>query len=152
QQEWLANRVGQAEELLEECPPELRRWEWHYLKRRCHDDLLTIQAHLTGINDMAMSADGKYLATGAGTIWLGDVPGEVKIWDVAEARELLNFKKHTGPVTAVAFSPDGNTVASASTRYDLRSLFAGIAKTLIPPKGEVLVWDRRTEKVLHTLP
>lgn len=152
QQEWLANRVGQAEELLEACPPELRRWEWHYLKRRCHDDLLTIQAHLTGINEMALSSDGKYLATGAGTIWLAGVPGEVKIWDLAEARELLNFKKHTGPVTAVAFSPDGNTVASASTIYDLRSLFSGITKTLSHPKGEVLLWDRRTEKVLHTLP
>ena len=33
-----AGNVGRAEELLEECPAELRGWEWHYLKRRCREE------------------------------------------------------------------------------------------------------------------
>src|SRR5262249_29641269 len=41
-QEWLANNVGRAEKLLDECPPGLRQWEWYYLKRLCHPGLVTI--------------------------------------------------------------------------------------------------------------
>jgi serine/threonine protein kinase len=34
----LANNWGRVEELLGECPPELRQWEWHYFKRLRHTD------------------------------------------------------------------------------------------------------------------
>src|SRR5262249_49195175 len=33
EREWSANNLGRVEELLEACPPDLRDWEWHYLKR-----------------------------------------------------------------------------------------------------------------------
>src|SRR5207302_8404628 len=29
-----AGNVGRAEELLNDCPPQLRGWEWHFLKRQ----------------------------------------------------------------------------------------------------------------------
>src|SRR5262249_37365783 len=35
--------VGRAEELLEECPVELRGWEWHYLKRRLHQGPIALR-------------------------------------------------------------------------------------------------------------
>jgi serine/threonine protein kinase len=31
--EWSANNLSRMESLLEECPTDLRGWEWHYLKR-----------------------------------------------------------------------------------------------------------------------
>ena len=40
--EWSAGNVGHAERLLDECPPELRGWEWRHLKSLCHRDVLTI--------------------------------------------------------------------------------------------------------------
>lgn len=38
----------------------------------------------------------------------------VKLYDVADRRERLTLKGHTGRVTAVAYSPDGRTLATAS--------------------------------------
>jgi WD40 repeat protein len=54
--------------------------------------------------------------------------GEIKVWDVAERKEVLTFREHTGPVPDFAISPDGRRIASASA-------------------GTVLVWDARTGKV-----
>jgi WD40 repeat protein len=35
-------------------------------------------------------------------------------WDLASGKKLVTFKGHAGPVNAVAFSPDGLQLASAS--------------------------------------
>ena len=35
---------GAAERLLDECPSNLKRWEWHYLDRLCHANHTTFQA------------------------------------------------------------------------------------------------------------
>ena len=32
EREWTANNIDRVERLLEDCPPSLRGWEWHYLK------------------------------------------------------------------------------------------------------------------------
>ena len=34
--EWSANNLSGMEALLDECPADLRGWEWHYLKRLRH--------------------------------------------------------------------------------------------------------------------
>jgi hypothetical protein len=41
QQEWRDAEVGRAEQLLESCLPARRGWEWDYVRRLCHGDLLT---------------------------------------------------------------------------------------------------------------
>jgi WD40 repeat protein/serine/threonine protein kinase len=40
--EYRANNLGRAEEMLDGCPADLRKWEWHYLKRLCHSELSSI--------------------------------------------------------------------------------------------------------------
>jgi WD40 repeat protein/tRNA A-37 threonylcarbamoyl transferase component Bud32 len=66
----------------------------------------TIRAHNGGsdMNGLALSPDGRRLATSAGTI--------VKIWDTASWRELMTLEEHTG-IRTLAFSPDGRTLVSA---------------------------------------
>jgi WD40 repeat protein len=77
---------------------------------------------------MAFSPDGRRIA-GAGKRLI-DVrqpagSGEIKVWGAETGRELLTLQGHTGDVWRVAFSPDGQRLASASG-------------------GEVRVWDGQT--------
>src|SRR5262249_28097643 len=40
-----ARNPSRAEDLLDQCPPALRQWEWHYLRRQCLQGLRTLRAH-----------------------------------------------------------------------------------------------------------
>jgi WD40 repeat protein/serine/threonine protein kinase len=129
--EWHAGNAGRAEELLDACPDDLREWEWHYLKRLCHSDLLTIRSPVGG-SAVAYSPDGKYLATagqGHDLLLLDAVSGEV-VW---------TFSGHTSPVVAVAFHPDGRRLASGSLDAD-------------EGKGELKVWDVADRREVFTVP
>src|SRR5262249_58982156 len=57
--EWGRGNVRRAEQLLDQGRPDLRGWEWHYLKRLCRPELLALPAsgHAT-----AFSPDGRPLA------------------------------------------------------------------------------------------
>lgn len=74
-------------------------------------------ALLGGLADIAravaFSRDGRFLAAAGGHAQQG---GEVKIWDVAERREVLTIEGHGDTIQALAFSPDGKMLATAS--YD----------------------------------
>jgi WD40 repeat protein len=56
---------------------------------------------------MAMSSDGKQIVS-------GDNDGSVRVWDVAEGKQLQELEAHIKPVRTVAFSPDGTLIASGS--------------------------------------
>ena len=59
----------------------------------------------------------------------------VKIWDSATGKELFALKGHAGGVWSVAFSPDGQRLASASTAS----------------RQTVKIWDSATGKELFAL-
>ncbi len=89
QREWLANDVSRSEHLLDLCLPEegrpdYRGWEWHYLKRLCHADLVTRSAHGLPIYSLAYSRDGTYLVSAGGDPGYHtnprDTPGEAALW------------------------------------------------------------------------
>ena len=52
EREWTANNIDRVERLLEDCPPSLRGWEWRYLKRQCHHDLISLNHALSSTQVM----------------------------------------------------------------------------------------------------
>src|SRR4051812_649091 len=42
-QEWRDNNVAATVALLDGTPADLRGWEWRYVHRLCHSDLLTLK-------------------------------------------------------------------------------------------------------------
>ncbi|WP_309707595.1 c-type cytochrome domain-containing protein, partial [Armatimonas sp.] len=67
--------------------------------------------HLDTVRSLAFSPDGRQLVAGGG---MSGALGQVRLWGVAESRELRTFGDHTDIVNGVAFSPDSKTVATAS--------------------------------------
>src|SRR5207244_3041576 len=87
--------------------------------------------HWDAITCAAYSPSGDYVATG------GD-RGNLRIWEAATLREYRAIQAHDQPVTAVVFSPDGQTLFSASGHWD--------NKQKRVTRGEVKLWDAATGK------
>ena len=79
----------------------------------------------SSINDVAISPDGKILATG-----IRD--NAIKLWNVSTGQLIHTLTGHAGEVHSVAFSPDGKTLASASQ------------------DGTIKLWDVSTGKLTST--
>ncbi|ARV57285.1 hypothetical protein BZZ01_00395 [Nostocales cyanobacterium HT-58-2] len=79
-----------------------------------------------GIHSVAFTPDGKLLAT-------GDTNGEIRLYQVADGKQLLTCKGHTGFVWPIAFSPDGHVLASGGD------------------DAIVKLWDIKTGQCLATL-
>jgi WD40 repeat protein/tRNA A-37 threonylcarbamoyl transferase component Bud32 len=95
-----------AETAREEGGGSLRGFEWHYLNRLAHLELLTCHGHAGLVWSVAFSRDGRRLASAS-------YDGTVKVWETAEGKEMFTLKGHAGPVNGVAFDPDGRRLASA---------------------------------------
>jgi WD40 repeat protein len=60
----------------------------------------------SGIFAIGASPDGKLLAVGGGT-------GSIHLWDVANRRQIANWRGHDAGITFLHFSPDGSLLGSA---------------------------------------
>jgi WD40 repeat protein len=67
----------------------------------------TLRGHKDAIYAMALSPDGKTLATGG-------YDQKIKLWDIATRKELKTISGHNGCVYDLSFRADGKILASAS--------------------------------------
>jgi WD40 repeat protein/serine/threonine protein kinase len=123
--EWSANDLSQMEQLLEECPVDLRGWEWNYLKRLRY----TARSRMS-LDGMALcvvfSPDGQRIVScGQG--------GVIKLWDTRTGQELTPIHPGEHHISGISFSPDGRHLASTSE------------------EGIVKIWDTRTGTNVHPL-
>ena len=65
----------------------------------------------------------------------------VKVWDAQTGQELLTFKGHTGVVSSVAFSPDGNRLASGGTDGTVQGLGCDHQSGSPPPSADTPAWS-----------
>jgi WD40 repeat protein len=77
--------------------------------------LSRLGTHRGSVVALTFSPDGRRLATAGGrrSDQTEGPPGEVKVWDVAAGRELLDLPGLTHFVYGLAFSPDGLSLATA---------------------------------------
>jgi len=99
-----------------------------------------LKGHPGEVNCLAFSPDGKILASGGQRQFLlvtPDTAQNLKVWDVPTGREIITLLGQTHGVTCVAFSPDGNTLASGSgdgtVKLRLRDQQWKTRATLKPP-------------------
>ena len=173
QHAWEAGVTDQMLELLERHRPklgetDLRNFEWYYLYRLCHADLLTLKGHAGRVHSVAYSPDGKRLISGS-------ADKTVKVWDAQTGQEVRTLQGHTDSVSSVAFSPDGKRLASGSadktvkvwdaqTGQEIRTLqghtdsvssvaFSPDGKRLVSASGNGMVkmWDAQTGQELLAL-
>jgi WD40 repeat protein/serine/threonine protein kinase len=127
---WQASNIRQADQLLQGCPADLRSWEWHYLQRLCHTDLLTIQGNPNGMMGISFSPDGRRVAAG-----VFDRQNTLGVWDLATGQRLLTLRGHTSWIDSVTYSPDGTLLASASRDSTVRVWDVANAKELFVLSG-----------------
>jgi WD40 repeat protein len=83
-----------------------------------------LKAHSDNILGLAVSADGKWLASAA-------ADNLVKVWDLRLRKEVQTLRGHTRKVHAVAFSPDAKLLVSGG--YDGTIRLWSISTTPAPP-------------------
>jgi WD40 repeat protein len=122
EREWFAGSLELAEQILDDCPADLRRWEWHYLRRLCHPERLSIPVGIY-VPCVAFSPTGQEVAAPSG--------GAVTIWDAATGKVQRTLPVLGQWITSVAWSLDGKLLAAGRDNLD---------------KGELKVWEQATGK------
>jgi WD40 repeat protein/serine/threonine protein kinase len=104
EREWGANNLSRMEQLLDDCPPKLRGWEWAYLKRLRYGALPPLR-HESPAYCVAFSKNGQYLATST-------KGGVVRLCRAATGQKLQEWQAHPLDAPCVEFSPDSNWLVS----------------------------------------
>jgi WD40 repeat protein/serine/threonine protein kinase len=129
-QEWRDNNVPACLALLDGTRADLRGWEWRYLHRLCHSQVLTIDTLVGGSQGTVLSTS--FSADGTRVV-IGCADDRAKIFNARTGAPLLVLKGHTAGVKSASLSRDGSRVVTGS--YD----------------GTAKVWDASTGAEILTL-
>jgi eukaryotic-like serine/threonine-protein kinase len=94
-------------------PGIVRVWE----EATGHESLV-LRGHTQNVMGVSFSPDGHRLATVSGGVLavplVAAKPGELMIWEAKDGALVRTLRGHEGPLTTVAYSPDGRTLATSS--------------------------------------
>jgi WD40 repeat protein/serine/threonine protein kinase len=125
ERELAVNNLRRVDQLLADCPSDLRGWEWNYLERARSGYVPVVCRAGSPVVDVAFSPDGARLVT-------AQLDGSAVIWDAATGKVVHALRGPGKDVRGVAYSPDGWRVVSNSFT-------------------EVMIWDAMTGELRRTL-
>jgi WD40 repeat protein len=88
--------------------PTIRVWD---LEKRA--ERFVLKGHTDSVPRLALSADGKRLASGS-------LDKTARVWNLETGKEVAVLKGHESEIYAVAISPDGKTVVTSSGDYHIK--------------------------------
>ncbi|MEO1432386.1 MAG: WD40 repeat domain-containing serine/threonine-protein kinase, partial [Cyanobacteria bacterium J06633_8] len=127
----------------------------------------TLNHHAASISSIAISPDGKILASGSSYC-------AIKLWNINTNKSIQTLCSDNA-INTVAFSPNGLYIASGDSANNIiiwdrsssikikahTGLFAGVSSVTFSPDGQILVsagsdktvklWDVNSEKIIKTL-
>jgi eukaryotic-like serine/threonine-protein kinase len=103
--EWQDNNVLRARQLLAECAPERRHWEWAFVDRLTHPLQELHEPLSRPLRGLVWSSDGSRIFT-------FDQEGGVRVWDPAAGRDL---RAMTEPRPSQGATSDGGPHPAAAT-------------------------------------
>jgi WD40 repeat protein/serine/threonine protein kinase len=112
---------------------------WEFATGRLLQSLL---GHTVRVWSVAFSPDGRWLASASGDD--GTPPGSasdrsVRVWDAATGQLVRVLRGHTAEISSLAFSPDGQRLASAGWDHTIRLWDAGTGTEVLVIDGDH--WD-----------
>lgn len=139
---WNDGDTFRARLILDRCPAEFRNWEWNYVRRLCLDTTVLPATTETGRTVVlgaptqlaAFCNDGRRLAVAGAN--------RIKIWDMVDGKEVLQFEHGWNRVRCLAISPDGKRLAAGNGVVDV-----ALNKLV---RGELKVWDLATGRLVWT--
>jgi eukaryotic-like serine/threonine-protein kinase len=123
------DNLAGALKYLEECPKDLRGWEWPFLMRLCRVEQVILR-DLPEVHSVAFQPGGALIAAACGD-------GTVKVLDARTGSVAQTLTGHKTYVFSVAFSPDGQHLASASADRTVRLWDLATGSELFQRPGQV---------------
>ncbi len=120
--------IETAADILDHCQPDLRRWEWYYLKGLIDQSLKTQTLHHAAVVSVAVAGDKPYAASADAST--------IQLWNLDSHQAQLTIQRQEDEPRAVAFDPNCDLAATID-RHTVRlwDLTTGQATTTIQRQG-----------------
>ncbi len=132
--EWRDSNLLRADLLLEQCPPDLRGWEWRYLKRLCNPaSEWSSSVKFSGRSLLQMTDDEKFVA-------LLQEDKSVAIFELPRGKQVRRCPTGADFVRSIALSGNGKLLAASCMTTGEKGR-----------RYEIKVWDTTTGEQQHNI-
>jgi eukaryotic-like serine/threonine-protein kinase len=116
----LPDEQERMKKILNACPRDLRKWEWHYLSARARGE--TVEATLGELSGPVSAFAASPTEASAFAAAAPDEAGRsiVTVWKLPQREPVARITRFLFPVTAMAFAPDGQSLYTLGSQNMLR--------------------------------